>query len=132
MRAMMRKSVSTSLIPTSQKTTVVSVVKCYRAWPDLLVDFGRELYVPWLIAEGGALYTDLAYFNGPLSPYANAAWFGLVGEGVLTLAAANLLVLAGITLLLLRLLGTAGNRFSAAVAVAYGLFVGMFIYRGLT
>src|SRR5262249_21728814 len=28
-------------------------------WPDLLVDFGRELYLPWRIASGARLYADL-------------------------------------------------------------------------
>jgi hypothetical protein len=37
------------------------------AWPDPLVDFGRELYVPWRLAQGGRLFTDIAWFSGPLS-----------------------------------------------------------------
>ena len=37
-------------------------------WPDVLVDFGGELYVPWRLAEGDVLYRDVAYFTGPLSP----------------------------------------------------------------
>jgi hypothetical protein len=40
----------------------------WRTWPDVLIDFGRELYVPWRLAAGQVLYTDIAYFNGPLSP----------------------------------------------------------------
>ena len=31
----------------------------WRAWPDPLVDFGRELYVPWRLAEGDALFRDV-------------------------------------------------------------------------
>ena len=38
-------------------------------WPDPVVDFGRELYTAWQISEGKVLYRDIAYFNGPLSPY---------------------------------------------------------------
>ena len=38
-------------------------------WPDVLVDFGRELYVPWRLASGDVLYRDVAYLNGPLSAY---------------------------------------------------------------
>ena len=34
--------------------------------PDPLIDFGRELYVPWRITEGDVLYRDVAYFNGPV------------------------------------------------------------------
>ena len=29
-------------------------------WPDILVDFGRELYMPWQITKGQVLYRDLA------------------------------------------------------------------------
>lgn len=41
----------------------------------MIVDFGRELYVPWRLAEGDALFRDVVHFNGPLSPYLNAALF---------------------------------------------------------
>ena len=40
----------------------------WRRWPDPLVDFGRELYVPWRINAGQVLYRDLASLFGPLSP----------------------------------------------------------------
>ena len=29
-------------------------------WPDVLVDFGRELYVPWRITQGDTLYRHLS------------------------------------------------------------------------
>ena len=44
-------------------------------WPDLQVDFGRELYVPWRLTEGDRLHTDLSWFNGPLSVWWNALCF---------------------------------------------------------
>ena len=34
----------------------------FRRGPDLLVDFGRELYVPWQLASGKMLYLDVAQF----------------------------------------------------------------------
>jgi hypothetical protein len=49
----------------------------WRKWPDLLVDFGRELYVPWRLAEGQVLYRDIAFLSGPLSQYVNSLWFRL-------------------------------------------------------
>src|SRR5580765_937542 len=73
-------------------------------WPDPLVDFGGELYVPWRLAEGDVLYRDVAYFTGPLSPYLNAALFRVFGTSLLALVLLNLLVLAGIAALLHRLL----------------------------
>jgi hypothetical protein len=69
-------------------------------WLDPLIDFGRELYVPWQINEGRVLYRDLAYFNGPLSPYWNAALFAVFGVGLDTLVSANLAILAIATALL--------------------------------
>ena len=37
----------------------------WRAWPDPLIDFGQQLYVSWRLAEGDALYRDVAYLYGP-------------------------------------------------------------------
>ena len=62
-------------------------------WPDPLIDFGRELYVPWMLAGGKVLYRDLLYFRGPLSPYLNALWFVLFGTGLHTLVWMNLVLL---------------------------------------
>ena len=36
--------------------------------PDPIIDFGREIYMPWRITEGQQLYRDFTYFNGPFSP----------------------------------------------------------------
>lgn len=79
-------------------------VLTWRAWTHPYVDFGRELYVPWQMLEGRALYRDLAYLNGPLSPSLNAALFGLFGVSLTTLLCANAAVLAGVALLLRGLL----------------------------
>jgi len=96
------------------------------AWADAMVDFGRELYIPWQITQGRALYADLAYFNGPLSPHVNALWFGVLGVHMRTLVVANLCVLAGITVLLYRLLLSAGGRWGAAAGCL--LFLGTFAF----
>jgi hypothetical protein len=85
-------------------------------WPDVLVDFGRELYVAWQLAEGRRLYADLAYFNGPLSPYVNALWFRLFGVGLWTLVVANLVVLALVTTLLYRIVRELAGRLAASAA----------------
>src|SRR3989304_1843952 len=69
---------------------------------DPIVDFGRELYIPWRITEGDGLYRDIAYFNGPLSPYVNALWFMLFGVSLRTLVIANLCILAATLWLVYR------------------------------
>lgn len=66
----------------------------WRKWPDLTVDFGRQLYIPWRLSEGDLLYRDIAHIMGPASQLLNAWLFGLFGVSLTTLIAANLAVLA--------------------------------------
>ncbi|UCC32626.1 MAG: glycosyltransferase family 39 protein [Phycisphaerales bacterium] len=88
----------------------------WRAWPDVLVDFGRELYVPWQLADGKVLYTDIAYLNGPLSPYLNALWFRIFGVSVLTLALCNICLLAVLVGLVFHLFNRISGRLAASCA----------------
>lgn len=88
----------------------------WMTWPDVLVDFGREIYIPWRLAEGETLYTDLAYYLGPLSPYINSVWFRLFGETLLVLVIGNLLVWTAILVMVYRLLRDVADRFAATVA----------------
>lgn len=111
----------------------------WRTWPDILVDFGRELYVAWQLAAGKTLYTDIAYFNGPLSPYLNSLWFRLFGAGISTLAVLNLALLTLLTAVLYRTLNAASDRLSATVACltfltlfAFAQFVGIGNYNFVT
>jgi hypothetical protein len=85
-------------------------------WPDIVIDFGRELYVPWRITQGAVLYRDVAYFNGPLSPHLNALIFALFGVGLRTLVVANLAILAGLTAMLYTVLAAVSGRFAATAA----------------
>src|SRR5438876_7916728 len=81
--------------------------------PDPIVDFGRECYVPWRIAEGEVLYRDIHYFNGPLSPYFNAAIFKLLGVSLRSLKIANALVIALSTMLIYQLIRQISDRIAA-------------------
>ena len=60
-------------------------------WPDILVDFGRELYVPWQIATGKVLYKDIAHLFGPFSSYFNALLFKLFGASYIVLVVSNIM-----------------------------------------
>lgn len=86
------------------------------AWPDVLVDFGRELYTPWRLSEGAVLNLDIAWFNGPLSQTVNAALFRLMGASLSTLVWANLGVLALLTALWWSLLSRLADALTATVA----------------
>jgi len=69
--------------------------KTWRKWPDLVVDFGAQLYMPWQISTGAVLYRDVHYLaGGPLSQYYHALLFKIFGVSFLTLAISNLAVLA--------------------------------------
>src|SRR5713101_946524 len=99
-------------------------------WADPLIDFGRELYVPWQLSLGRVLYADVAYLNGPLSPYLNALWFRLFGVGIRTLVVCNVAILTLLIILLYRLLERMSDRLAAAAA---GLaFVTVFAFGHVT
>jgi hypothetical protein len=93
--------------------TLAMLAWSWGKWADVVVDFGRELYVPWQIVEGKTLYRDIAHFNGPLSPYVNALWFRLLGVGVRTLTLANVAIMALALVLLHGILARIGSRTSA-------------------
>ncbi|WP_428940809.1 glycosyltransferase family 39 protein [Fontivita pretiosa] len=99
-------------------------------WPDPLVDFGRELYLPWQILAGKVLYRDIAHFNGPLSAYFNTLVFALLGVSLRSIVIVNLILLALLTWLVWRLIGFIADRFAATVACIVMLTVFAFIQLG--
>jgi hypothetical protein len=88
----------------------------WRKWPDPLVDFGRELYVPWQLDNGRMLYRDIASLFGPLSPYINLLWFRLFGVSLLTLALVNTALLAALTAGIYDVIRAATDRVTATAA----------------
>ncbi len=85
-------------------------------WPDPVVDFGRELYVPWQLSQGKVLYRDIAYFNGPLSPYFNTLVFLILGVSLRSLVLVNIVILAVIVVLIGRLWRIIADRLTATLA----------------
>lgn len=117
-------------------TSVVMLLWSWRKWPDILIDFGRELYVPWQLTAGRVLYVDLEQFLGPLSSYWNAMWFRLCGVSLTTLIVVNLVLLALLMAMMYRLLAAVGSRLSATAALvvfatlfAFAQFVGIGNYN---
>ncbi len=107
-------------------------------WPDIMVDFGQQLYLPWQITEGRTLYADLAYYNGPFSQYLNALAFHLFGVGLETLVWVNLAWTVLLVLLLHQAYNRLGGRLSAVTACvvflllfAFGRYVGIGNYNYL-
>ena len=109
----------------------------WRRLPDPVIDFGRELYVPWRLSVGDALYTDIAYFNGPLSPHFNAVLFQCFGTGLTTLMISNAVLLFLLTSILYWLLVQissvrtaiiAGVTFLIVFAFSHALRIGNYNY----
>ena len=86
----------------------------WRKWPDVLVDFGQQLYIPWRLASGQHLHTDIAFLHGPFSQLFNAAWFKLFGPSLTVLVVLNLAILAVLTATICALVERATDRFTAA------------------
>jgi hypothetical protein len=82
---------------------VVLAVITWRKWPNVLIDFGLQLYLPWQIDRGAVLYRDLHYLSGgPLSQYFNALLFKIFGVSFRTLIFANLAITGGLLVLIYR------------------------------
>ena len=88
----------------------------WRKWPDVLVDFGMQLYLPWKISSGSVLYRDAMYLTGgPLSQYYDALLFRLFGASLLTLVISNLVIAAGLLLLIYRRFLAASDAWTATI-----------------
>ena len=116
---------------------LVLLTLTWRRLPDPVVDFGRELYVPWRLSVGDVLYTDIAYFNGPLSPYFHAVLFQCFGTGLTTLMISNVVLLFLLTSILYWLLVQissvrtaiiAGVTFLIVFAFSHALRIGNYNY----
>ncbi|MBN1866060.1 hypothetical protein JW916_02090 [Candidatus Sumerlaeota bacterium] len=102
-------------------------------WPDPVVDFGREIYTPWRLNEGDTLYKDVAWFNGPLSAFWNAAVLRILGTSVRSLAISNLAILAGMLLLLNSILRNMYGKWPALwclLVVAWIFAFGRYLWLG--
>jgi len=98
----------------------------WRTWADPVIDFGRELYVPWRLLSGQHLYSEIAYQNGPLSPFLNALWFAIGGVSLHTLETVNAAILLAVCWLLFHLLRAVSSR--AAATVACATFLALFAF----
>jgi hypothetical protein len=86
----------------------------WRKWPDMMLDFGLQLYMPWKISNGAVLYRDLAYMTGgPFSQYLDAGLFHVCGVAFMTLAMFNLALLVLMVLMVYRCFYQAADQLTA-------------------
>jgi hypothetical protein len=95
----------------------------WRKYPDILVDFGRELYIPWQISCGQVLYRDLAHLFGPLSSYFNALLFKIFGISYTVIILSNIITLSFFLTGLYILLSKISSRLAAYTSCAVVIFV---------
>ncbi|MBN1363897.1 MAG: hypothetical protein JW976_03740 [Syntrophaceae bacterium] len=89
-------------------------------WPDVLIDYGRELYVPWQIIQGKVLYRDINHLYGPFSHYCNALLFQTFGTGLSTLAYFNIFLVILLTTIIYLILK---SSFGDLIATTAGIFL---------
>ena len=96
----------------------------WRKWPDIVIDYGLQLYCPWKISTGAVLYRDIAYLvGGPLSQYYHALLFKVFGVSFLTLVISNLVIVAGLLMVIYRCFYESSNQLTA-VTVCLGIAAG--------
>ncbi len=105
---------------------IIMLIWSWGTWPDPLVDFGAQLYIPWRITTGQVLYRDIAYFNGPLSQYFNAALFAVAGVGIRTIVWANIAIALASAAMLYRILLRIGSSLTATIGGV--MFVCLFAF----
>lgn len=102
----------------------------WRKWPDIIIDFGRELYIPWQLANGKVLYRDIAFFNGPLSPYFNALWMRIIGVSLTSIVVVNLLMLIILTFVVYKFIQKTCDEITAFLSTL--AFLVIFAFGHLT
>jgi 4-amino-4-deoxy-L-arabinose transferase-like glycosyltransferase len=87
-------------------------------WCDPIIDFGRELYIPWALCQGKILYKDInMFFYGPLSYYLNALFFAIFGTHINTIIGFNLVFICLMAFLLYKITKAASNAVCAFFSV---------------
>lgn len=99
---------------------------------DPVIDFGRELYIPWRITLGENPVKDYAHLYGPLSVYLNAAIFGVFGVGIRGLVVFNLIISCVVIWALFTVARRSFGHFPATVAVAFAIPCFLFPHYNLT
>ena len=102
---------------------VFMVIISWRKWPDPIIDFGGQLYIPWQLSMGKVLYRDVMYLPGPVSQYYNAFLFEIFGVSLTTLLISNLAILIGFVVLVYRLFLNCADRLTAG-AIALSVVAG--------
>lgn len=103
-------------------------------WGDLIIDTGREAYVPLALISGKILYRDIFYLYGPFPPYFNAFLFKIFGAHLNTLIVSGALTICASSVLIYKISRAFLNIFIATFTAITFLFVfafGNYYYAGI-
>jgi hypothetical protein len=76
---------------------VAMIMVSWRKWADPLIDYGRQIYIPWEMLQGKVLYRDIAWMHGPLAEHFNMLVFWLAGVSLTVTFTVNLTLIALMT-----------------------------------
>jgi len=102
-------------------------------WGDLIVDVGREMYVPLQLSSGKLLYRDIFFIYGPFSPYFNAMLFKIFGVNLYFLYLSGFITLCATSVLIYKISRLFLNIFYSTFTVLTFLIVfafGHYTYLG--
>ena len=102
----------------------------WRRWPDPLVDFGRDLYIPWMMNQGATLYRDIEHAYGPLTQTLNAVLFRLFPPSVITMALADAFLAALLAILIYRIALVPAGRGAAFLCTL--IYIAVFAFGNYT
>ena len=92
-------------------------------WGSVIIDTGRELYVPWRILSGDSLYRDVLYQYGPFSPHFNAFLCSVFGMNINTMVISGALTTALLSFLIYKISRVFLNPRLSTFSVLTFLFV---------
>ncbi len=103
-------------------------------WGDLVVDTGRELWLPAQLLKGKVLYRDLFYEYGPLPPYVISLLYKVFGVHINTIVGCGIVLTIFISLYLYKLSLCFLGKLESGLVVVTFLFAfafGYYFYAGI-
>lgn len=100
----------------------------WRKWGDIILDYSREIYIPWQLSCGKVLYRDIDYVNGPLAPYINTIWFKLSGVSINNLFIFNLIITFILTYIIYKIIIKVCDRITATLSCLMLLIIFAFSF----
>lgn len=99
------------------------IIRYWLKWGSIIVDFGREVYIPWQLNMGKVLYRDIDYVMGALAPYLNALWWKISGVSITNLFVHNLVMIAILTCFIYKIIVEICDRTTATLSCLMFLFL---------